>query len=1206
MKIKQIISIFIITLMLTGTLPMTVFAQSSIGSTSTNTTIGEDIEQGQKTQYNNFDVNDAQTQVYLTVAESDLIVSLPTTVIVSGTPDEQGKYIGKYSVGVAGDMSGDKTVNITPDSNVELQQKGKKNKTATIEQNQTLFTSDDFKNKTRTTGTVTADKLTAGSWNGRFYFNINSNEKYVYYSSLELAAKDANNLVTDNADVLRDDVERAEAALTINDNKAKIMLFKNAEDVDLIDFTQDTFIDMNEHSINFASGKGISTNNNLTLFNGTINAINPGVETSTTTTALIANKNTDATLALNNCIINTEHTSATSKNTYEIYSKGNINTDVSSQINSYGEGTSSYFFASVFVLNPTVNNVKNIKVNMNIDNAKTLRGLQSNAGELNIDNANFNLTLKSGRAYGVYQTSDNNTTITNSNIDINVDNTSSNSNYGIAILKANNVILNKNTVSIAANSTTADTYNNCIYVAGGTTTKKIVSSDNTLINKSTNAPYTNEYGYYCPSSVNTFESTNDTVISQSKAKSSCAVWSSAQDTTIDNINCQQNINTTANSYGVQFANAYCKNSKIVNSSFTGENIGTGSMSLVDTSTLNATVEHNEFNYTAHTGNICAIRAYDTMQNDCTLEANNNNITLTTQGDTTGISISDNRKIANINNNELHINNVFTSPSDANLGYIYGIKSEAINTNIDKLTAIIEKSSSEDNQTTPVNVINVIDVSDTATDLSFTNSTVTVKSNAVNSGTTIVNTQNSNVITVTNVTADSNCTSGGNNGIIADNVSEANINEFHLTGSSKDAAKFIEMTKDTTIASVENVTFNGQSTEDSFLGIIFKGKQIDISNVDIEAKSIVNFRGIGIYRNVDIGNITNATIKGSVQAGNSAYGINNSANKSIIINPTITMTSKLSTLYGLVVNGETTDITNIVSKVISENAPSTQGTYITSTNSTIRGCDIYSECVNGMSGTGLLLTSQNGLLTSTEAYPIKVYGKEWGFEYTCAGTDKYVVNNGVFTSTCHPMYVGGAMEMNNSKFYIDNTDKYPDDKRDGAVGGIYFGTSTKLTGKEEVILNNCEVGSLLTCDLPALRCLVSQRNYEVNGVPYDDISSVQINNCKLYGGKETVFGFQSGMALTDKKSAPNTTKFNVNKGTEIYVRDTSSETGYRLYSQAELASDIQTAKRTFVRQDDKRDVVDTIRTGAIAFTQYTDLEGKQVGLWTDECNVYDNR
>ena len=197
-------------------------------------------------------------------------------------------------------------------------------------------------------------------------------------------------------------------------------------------------------------------------------------------------------------------------------------------------------------------------------------------------------------------------------------------------------------------------------------------------------------------------------------------------------------------------------------------------------------------------------------------------------------------------------------------------------------------------------------------------------------------------------------------------------------------------------------------------------------------------------------------------------------------------------------------------------------------------------------------------------------------------------------------------MNNSKFYIDNTDKYPDDKRDDAVGGIYFGTSTKLTGKEEVILNNCEVGSLLTCDLPALRCLVSQRNYEVNGVPYDDISSVQINNCKLYGGKETVFGFQSGLALTDKKSAPNTTKFNVNKGTEIYVRDTSSETGYRLYSQAELASDIQTAKRTIVRQDDKRDVVDTIRTGAIAFTQYTDLEGKQVGLWTDECNVYDNR
>ena len=159
--------------MLTATLPITALAQSSVGSTSLETNIGEDVIQGQHTQYDEVEVNETQTQVYLTVEDSDLIVSLPTTVILSGIPDEQGKYIGKYSVGVAGDMSGDKIVNIEPESpTVEIKQNGKDNKTATVEQVQTSFTTDDFKNNTKTTGTVTGDKLTAGSWNGSFNFEI--------------------------------------------------------------------------------------------------------------------------------------------------------------------------------------------------------------------------------------------------------------------------------------------------------------------------------------------------------------------------------------------------------------------------------------------------------------------------------------------------------------------------------------------------------------------------------------------------------------------------------------------------------------------------------------------------------------------------------------------------------------------------------------------------------------------------------------------------------------------------------------------------------------------------------------------------------------------------------------------------------------------------------------------------------------------------
>lgn len=172
MRKSKIISVFMTAIMVASAIPVPAFA-ASIGSSSTDTSVGADTKQNVQTQYEEIAPNDTQTQVYLTVEDSDLIVSLPTTVIVSGTPDEQGKYIGKYSVGVAGNMSGDKIVNISPDNtSIELHQKGKSGKTATIDQSQTEFSTNDFKNNTQTTGIIMADKLTAGSWSGTFNFNI--------------------------------------------------------------------------------------------------------------------------------------------------------------------------------------------------------------------------------------------------------------------------------------------------------------------------------------------------------------------------------------------------------------------------------------------------------------------------------------------------------------------------------------------------------------------------------------------------------------------------------------------------------------------------------------------------------------------------------------------------------------------------------------------------------------------------------------------------------------------------------------------------------------------------------------------------------------------------------------------------------------------------------------------------------------------------
>ena len=149
---------------------------ASIGSDASNPITGTDIDQGVKTRYSEIVEGNFQTQVYLTVDESDLIASLPTTVVLSGTPDEQGQYIGNYSLGVSGSMAGNKSIVIEPDSeNIELRQKGKNSKTATVTQEQTKFTTDDFKNKTQTNGVITADKLTAGSWNSDFNFNIGVN-----------------------------------------------------------------------------------------------------------------------------------------------------------------------------------------------------------------------------------------------------------------------------------------------------------------------------------------------------------------------------------------------------------------------------------------------------------------------------------------------------------------------------------------------------------------------------------------------------------------------------------------------------------------------------------------------------------------------------------------------------------------------------------------------------------------------------------------------------------------------------------------------------------------------------------------------------------------------------------------------------------------------------------------------------------------------
>ena len=170
---KKLISLCLAAAMTASAVPTSVFA-ASIGSSSADANIGEDTAQSAQTSYAEIFKNNNETQVYLTIDDKDRVVSLPTTVILSGTPDAQGKYIGKYSVGVSGDMSGKKIVKVEPEATASLTQRGKNNVTASIAQDQVSFNTDDFKNKTVTNGSISADSLTAGSWNSNFNFNVST------------------------------------------------------------------------------------------------------------------------------------------------------------------------------------------------------------------------------------------------------------------------------------------------------------------------------------------------------------------------------------------------------------------------------------------------------------------------------------------------------------------------------------------------------------------------------------------------------------------------------------------------------------------------------------------------------------------------------------------------------------------------------------------------------------------------------------------------------------------------------------------------------------------------------------------------------------------------------------------------------------------------------------------------------------------------
>lgn len=183
-KIKSVIAAALAVLTLLSSMPV---MAASVGSSSADKSAGEDTAQGVVTEYGETSGNSIGTDAYLTVDSSDLIASVPTTIILSGVADENGAYTGDYSVTAQGDMSGTEFLYIEPASeSVDLIQSGKDNVSATITQEQTVFNSAEVSASASSTGVVSASSLTAGSWNADSSFLIgvidNSVAKVEYFT----------------------------------------------------------------------------------------------------------------------------------------------------------------------------------------------------------------------------------------------------------------------------------------------------------------------------------------------------------------------------------------------------------------------------------------------------------------------------------------------------------------------------------------------------------------------------------------------------------------------------------------------------------------------------------------------------------------------------------------------------------------------------------------------------------------------------------------------------------------------------------------------------------------------------------------------------------------------------------------------------------------------------------------------------------------
>ena len=135
---------------------------------------GGDFASAAVTKEETFTQNTTEdVQVYLTQPASFSVVipkEFRETVNTS-------TYTDQYTVEVTGNIAGNQVVTVTPDASFDLIQSGKANITATVTQGDTEAVYNDLANGATKSmnGTVEANNVTAGEWEGTFMFDIGLN-----------------------------------------------------------------------------------------------------------------------------------------------------------------------------------------------------------------------------------------------------------------------------------------------------------------------------------------------------------------------------------------------------------------------------------------------------------------------------------------------------------------------------------------------------------------------------------------------------------------------------------------------------------------------------------------------------------------------------------------------------------------------------------------------------------------------------------------------------------------------------------------------------------------------------------------------------------------------------------------------------------------------------------------------------------------------